>query len=155
MLKDFARDKAAAKPAEELVYNILSSLGYEVENVADQAEYRKRGDIKVILPLGEVFVDVKHDKRIADTYNILCEVENYIIDDCYTIDGDMRKNYDYMAIVSVEAGKIYFLDFKVLQQIYRKGEYKEIKHADQITICYLLPLGVARKYGAIKGVIEI
>ncbi len=47
MLKDFNRDREAAKPAEELVYNLLSSLGYDCKNVADDRESYFKGDIRI------------------------------------------------------------------------------------------------------------
>ena len=52
MLKDFFKDLALAKPAEELVLNTLSNLatGYCFENVSDIKRYRYKGDIKVTNP---------------------------------------------------------------------------------------------------------
>jgi hypothetical protein len=73
---------------------------------------------------------VKRDRRIADTYNILCEVSSYVPSEGYTMDGDMKKDYEYMAIVSNEAGKIYFIDFDILKQIYTKGSYREISNGE-------------------------
>ena len=108
MLNSFNRDKELGKTAEELVFNLLSSLGYSCENVAEQKQYRRKGDIKITLEDGtETFVDVKRDRRIADTGNILCEIESYVPNEGYTMDGDMLKEYEYMAIVSLEAGKVY------------------------------------------------
>lgn len=42
----------------------------------------------------------------------------------------MSGDSDYYAVVSMEEQKIYILDFKKLQSIYRKGEYKIINHPD-------------------------
>lgn len=156
MLYNFEFDKKIGKTAEDLVFNLLSALGYTCENVAEQKQYRRKGDIKITLADGtETFVDVKCDRRIADTYNILCEEESYIPNEGYTMDGDMRKEYEYIAIVSYEAGKVYFIDFSILKQIYKKGDYRELNNGEQINYCYLLPLGIASKYGAVKGVVKI
>lgn len=36
MLNNFNRDKEFGKTAEDLVFNLLSALGYDCENVAEQ-----------------------------------------------------------------------------------------------------------------------
>jgi hypothetical protein len=36
MLNSFSSDKKIGKAAEDLVFDLLSSLGYKCENVADQ-----------------------------------------------------------------------------------------------------------------------
>lgn len=46
------------------------------------------------------------------------------------MDGDMRKEYEYIAIVSYEAGKVYFIDFNILKQIYKKGDYRELNNGE-------------------------
>ena len=57
----------------------------------------------------------------------------------------MESDYDIYTIVSESERKIYVLDFKELKRIYRRGEFKQINHPAQITYCYLLPLGLAKK----------
>ena len=103
MLRDFYKDLALAKPAEQLVLNTLSSLapGYIFDNVSEVKEYRYKGDIKVTTPEGrEIFLEVKDDSRIADTGNVLCEYRNYIKDGDYFIKGNMCSDYDFYCIVS-------------------------------------------------------
>ena len=73
MTFEFFRDLEAAKPAENLVYNYLLSIGLEVENVSDNPLYYSKGDLKITLPTGTIFVDVKDDRRIAKTGNVFAE----------------------------------------------------------------------------------
>ena len=73
MTFEFFRDLEAAKPAENLVYNYLLSTGLEVENVSDNPLYYSKGDLKITLPTGTIFVDVKDDRKIAKTGNVFAE----------------------------------------------------------------------------------
>ena len=152
MLKEFEKDREKAKTAEQIVLNTLKALdtNNQYEDVADDRQYFYTGDIKVTTPDGkEYFIEVKDDSRIADTQNILCEEENYIIDQGYYFKGNMYSNGDIYAIVSQQQKKIYILDYKRLKEIYKKGQYKEIPHRDQITYCYLLELCRAKQWGAL------
>ena len=153
MLKEFYADLAAAKPAEELVRNTLSTLapGYKFEDVSYETKCYYKGDIKAIAPDGtEIYLEVKDDSRIAETRNILCEEEVYFKDENYFHEGNMQSNYDYFCIVSKSEQRIYILDFRKLKELYKdKGEFKIIPHANQDTFCYLLPLHIAKKYGAL------
>ena len=140
-LTTFYRDLEAAKPAEQLVFNLLSSTGYEVEDVSDQPQYYYKGDIKLTSSSGEVFfIDVKDDSRIAETGNVLCEYDVWMKDRDEFIDGDMKKSYDYLAIVSWEEQKVYFIDFHTLKQKYKQGTHVIIKHQAQDTWGYLVQL---------------
>lgn len=157
MLRDFKKDLEAAKPAEELVLRVLEAKTPVClfHNVSDLKQYRYKGDIQIFVPTGTYYyVEVKNDSRIAETHNILCEEEVYYKNDDYYGQGNMCGDSDYYAVVSQAERKIYLLDFKRLQSIYRKGEYKEIKHYDQITYCYLLNLSIANKYGALIEIIN-
>lgn len=158
MVKDFYADLEAAKTAEQLVRNVLANLapGYKFEDVSDVREYYHKGDIKVTTPEGEeIFLDVKDDKRIADTRNVLCEEEVYFKWENYFAPGNMQSDYDYLCIASQSEQQIYILDFRKLKEIYKiKGDFKIIKHADQDTFCYLVPLFKAKKNGALLHTVK-
>ncbi len=158
MLKNFYKDLAAAKPAEQLVLKTLSSLAtdYYFYDVSDIKEYRYRGDIRVINKITnrEYFLEVKNDSRIADTGNVLCEYQNYIKDGDYFIKGNMFSDYDFYCIVSQQQRKIYIIDFSILKANYTKGEHKVIYHYDQDTYCYLLPLLVVKRLGGLIAEID-
>lgn len=157
MIRDFFRDLEAAKPAEQLVLNTLSSLatGWSFTNVSDVKEYRYKGDIKATNDNGQVFfLEVKNDSRIADTGNILCEYRNYIKDGCYYLKGNMLSNYDFYCIVSQQQRKIYVIDFSILQAHYTEGKHRIIEHFDQDTYCYLLPLERVRELGGVIAELE-
>lgn len=65
------------------------------------------------------------------------------------IKGNMYCDSDIFCVVSQQARKIYILDFKRLQEIYKKGEYRVIEHPEQTTYCYLLPIHRAKQWGAL------
>lgn len=126
-LTTFYKDLEAAKPAEQLVLNLLASSGYEVEDVSDIREYYNKGDIKLVLPTGKTFfIDVKDDSRIAETGNVLCEYAVHFKENDYYCKGDMEKDYDILAVVSKGEQKVYFIDFNILKRKYSQGEHKVI-----------------------------
>lgn len=133
MLTEFHKDLEAAEWAEHLVADTFSSLtaGYKFEWVGDQREYRYKGDIKATSADGrEIFIEVKDDSCIATTRNVLCEEENYIKDGDYFIKGNMKSETDVYCVVSAAEHKIYVIDFKVLQGIYKRlGTFTIIRHA--------------------------
>lgn len=137
-MSDFNKDLARGKTAEELVYNLLSSFGLEVENVSDVQRYFYDGDLKIKLDDKEVFLDVKLDTRIAETGNFFIEDTCYNFRKGYEWNGDIYKNYDYVAVVSPQDRMIYFLDWKVVKKNYYKGDYKEIRHDWEMSIGYLV-----------------
>lgn len=152
MLKEFYTDLEKAKAAEEIARNVLSTLApdYNFVDVSYETKCYYKGDIKAIAPNGqEFFIEVKDDSRIADTRNILCEEEVYYKDANYFGKGNMQSDYDIYCIVSKSENRLYILDFNKLKTIYKKGEFKIIPHAQQNTHCYLLPLYIADKYGAL------
>lgn len=152
MVNTFYEDLEKAKAAEVLVCNILSSLdsSRKYELVGAERAYFYRGDIKATDKQGnEIFIEVKDDSRIADTGNVLCEEEVYYKQHDYYGKGNMQSNYDIYAVVSKQRREIYIISFERLKQIYRKGEYKEIKHPQQITYCYLLNLATIKKLGGL------
>lgn len=158
MLRDFKRDLENARGAEFLTLSLLEKLtnDYEFYDMTQDRSWRYKGDIKAVCKAtGKVIgIDVKDDSRIAETKNILCEEENYIKDGGYFIKGNMQSDYDVIAIVSQPERKIYFIDFEILKQNYKKGEFRIIKHYDQDTYCYLLPIGIIKKRGGLIAAIE-
>ena len=155
MLTNFQKDLAKAKQAEELVAQLLRAQGYTIEDVSNERKYYSIGDLKIILPSGEErFIEVKNDSRIHETYNILCEEENYFKNECYYSKGNMYSDYDIYCVVSQPARKIYFIDFSVLRRIYKQGTFKVIPHTQQDSYCYLLELYQLKKNGGILGVLN-
>lgn len=158
MLRDFKKDLENARAAEMLTLQLLENLtdDYDFYDMTNDRSWRYKGDIKAVSKAtGKLIgIDVKDDSRIAETRNILCEEENYIKDGDYFIKGNMQSEYDVMAIVSQPERKIYFIDFEILKQNYKKGEFRVIKHFDQDTYCYLLPIGIIKKRGGLIAAIE-
>lgn len=150
MVSNFKKDLAAAKEAEQIVKEAIAAANYEVLDVSEQRQYYHTGDLKIILPNGERYVEVKDDSRIADTQNILCEEEVYYKETNQFVKGNMYSNYDIYAVVSKQQRMIYFFDFKRLKEIYKKyGMYKIINHPEQYSECYLLELCRAKQFGAL------
>lgn len=157
MLKDFNKDLEKGKRAEKIVLDTLSNLTDEFAfaDVSDKRECFYRGDLMAWnADFRTFFLEVKNDSAIAKTGKILCEEEVYYKTADYYGKGNMQSNSDFYIVVSEEEKKMYILDFKVLQKIYRKGEFKEIKHPQQITYAYLLDLWIARKHGALLATID-
>ena len=158
MLTNFYRDLEEGKEAEQIALQVLSNLysSWQLEDVSDIKECRYLGDIKAThLPTGKVqYIEVKNDKVIGNTKNILCEEENYIKETNSYIKGNMSGKGDIYAIVSQPERKIYILDYKVLREIYKKGEFKVIPHTQQITYCYLLELCRAKQWGALIDIVN-
>lgn len=156
MIKQFYTDLENAKAAEKLVRDTLASLapGMKFKWVGDQPEYFYKGDI---IAYGEdkmYFIEVKDDSRIADTGNVLCEERVFFREGNYYQKGFMYNDYEIFCVVSQPERKMYFIDFKVLQQIYKKGEYKEIHHPQQYSECYLLELCRIKQFGGLIKVLS-
>ena len=152
MLDNFPSDLEKGKTAEAIVLNTFSMLtsDYKFVDVSNDVEYYYKGDIKAIAPSGkELYIEVKNDSRIGDTKNILCEDEVYYKESDYYAKGNMHNESDYYCIVSEPERKIYVLDFKKLQSIYRKGQYKEFNHPQQKTYGFLLELCRAIQWKAL------
>lgn len=158
MLDNFKRDLAIGKRAEVIVYDLLSSLaiGYDIEDVSNNCLFYYSGDLKAIDKSSgkEYFLEVKNDSRIADTGNVLCEVEVYYKNAGYYGKGNMDNDSDIYTVVSEIDSKVYFIDFNILKKIYKYGEYKEIEHRQQITYCYLVPIGLIKKMGGLIAVVD-
>ena len=155
---EFQRDLEAARGAEILVRDVFSRLtdDYTFEDVAAERSFFYRGDIRAIRKVDgkEIYIEVKDDSRIADTGRILCEEEVYFKYIDYYSAGNMQSDYDIYCVVSQSERKIYILDFKVLQKVYTKGEFKVIPHSKTDTYCYLLDICEARRLGALIQVLE-
>lgn len=152
MLSNFKDDLKLGRNAEYLVKRVLSELAvqYAFEVVGDQPEYYYKGDIIATGEDGsQTMIEVKNDSRIADSGNILCEEEVLYKDSGRIAKGNMHCESDIYCVVSEQARKIYILDFKKLQEIYKKGEYRIINHPEQTTFCYLLPIHRAKQWGAL------
>ena len=152
MLENFEKDLAEGKEAELIALGILAdqTTQYNFTWVGDLRECRYKGDILATAADGtEYYIEVKNDKDIATTGNVLCEDENYIKESGRFIKGNMWNDTDYFAVLSQQDRKLYILDYKKLQSIYRKGEFKIIPHRDQDTYCYLLDLARAKQWGAL------
>lgn len=150
MLSKFKEDLAAAKEAEQIVKEAIAAANYKVLDVSEDPQYYHTGDLRIILPSGERFVEVKDDSRIADTRNILCEEEVFYKESGRLVPGNMHSNYDIYAVVSKKEKLIYFFDFSKLKEIYKRfGTYKTINHPEQYSNCYLLEMCRAKQFGAL------
>jgi hypothetical protein len=139
-----------------LVKDVLSSLcdSYNFCLVGCQREYYHKGDIKATAADGsEVFIEVKDDSRIADTGRVLCE-EKVFFNNGHEQEGFMHSDYEIFCIVSQPERKMYFIDFDVLKNIYKKGEFKLLHHPEQYSECYLLELCHVKKYGGLIKVLS-
>lgn len=151
MLSKFKEDLAAAKPAEQIVKRVIAAANIEVLDVSEDPQSYHKGDLLITLPTGEQrYVEVKSDSRIADTKNILLEEEVFYKESRRLVLGNMHSDYDIYAVVSCETREIYFFEFSILKQIYKRyGTYKTIHHAEQYSNCYLLELCRAKQFGAL------
>lgn len=157
MVSNFWSDLAQARSAEDLVREVFSRLTdkYTFKDVANQREYFHKGDIKATTADGrEVFIEVKNDSRIADTHNLLCEEENYFHDSGEWAKGNFYSDYQIYCVVSAAERKIYVMDFSILKQHYKSGQWKQIKHYEQTCYCYLCPLGNVRSWGAMIAEVD-
>lgn len=157
MLSDFQSDLAKGKRAEQLVKEVFASLTdeYIFEDVSDKPEFYYSGDIRAISKTdGSIFIlEIKNDEVIHETKNILCEEEVYYKESDYYGKGNMSSNGDIYCIVSEVERRIYVLDYKRLKEIYKRGYYKAINHAQQVTYCYLLEICRAKQWGALLTVV--
>lgn len=157
MVSNFWSDLAQARKAEDLVREVFANLTdkYTFVDVANQREYFKKGDIKAVAADGrEVFIEVKKDSRIADTHNLLCEEENYFHSTGEWIKGNFYSDYQIYCVVSEAERKIYVMDFSILKQHYKSGQWKQIRHWEQTCYCYLCPLGNVRAWGAMIAEVD-
>lgn len=97
MCNDFYRDLKAAKPAELLTLKTLSAAApqWDFKHIGEDKKYYSIGDIKAInRDSGEVvYIEVKDDKAIWKTHNVLCEEQNYFYDSREYKKGNMYSDY--------------------------------------------------------------
>lgn len=157
-MSQFQKDLAQAKYAEQLVREIFEALttDYAFEDVSNDREYFYQGDIKATAweDGREILIEVKDDSRIHQTHNVLCEDEVYYKDCDYYQKGNMHNKCDIYVVVSQADQKIYVIDFKILQNNYKRGEYRVIEHPTQASYCYLCGLAAIKSWGALIDVIE-
>ena len=157
MVTGFWEDLLNAKKAEDTVREEFSKLtkDYTFYDVSSQREYFHKGDIKAVAADGrEIFIEVKCDSRIAETQNILCEEEVLYFDSGELRKGNFYSDYEIYCVLSKDERKIYVMDFSKLKAHYKSGKYKNIKHWDQITYCYLCSLDDVRSWGAMIAELE-
>ena len=157
MLKKFSGDLRRAKVGERIVMQVLQSVygnDYDFNDVSDNKEYWHKGDIEIVRDGKTKYLDVKMDSRIAQTGNILCEDEVYFVESDSYQPGCIHSDYDYLAIISVEAKRIWIVDNHELQQHYKEGREFACRHEEQTTYGYLFPLYRAKTYGMIKAIID-
>ena len=151
MVTNFFHDLAQAQTAEVLVAETLSGLtkDYQFINVGNQRAYFHKGDIKAVGADGrEIMIEVKKDSRIGQTHNLLCEEEVYYFDTNSFAKGNFYSDYEIYCVVSESERKMYFMDFSILKKHYKSGTWKQIRHYDQTTYCYLCSLSKVRSWGA-------
>lgn len=152
MIKQFWLDLEDARKVEDLVKETFSNMTneYTFEDVSKERQYFHKGDIRATAADGrQIYIEVKNDGRIADTGNVLCEEENFFYDSGAYVKGNFYSDYEIYCVVSQEERKIYVMDFKVLKANYKKGEFKAIRHPEQISYCYLLPLYIVKRYNGL------
>lgn len=158
MVSNFKSDLAKAKNGEAIVLDVLrhTTDNYEFNDVSDDKAYYYKGDIAAHDNSWNMdyYLDVKMDSCIARTCNILCEEKVYYKYDNYYGKGNMQSDYDYLAIISVEAQRIYIIDFAELKKHYKEGRYYVKDHGEQITYGTLFPLSKAWKYNMVEAVIS-
>lgn len=158
MSKQFQIDLQKARVVEELVADVLTSVasGWTFELVGDQPQYFHKGDIIATAANGEKhFIEVKNDSCIAESGNVLCEEENYFKSGGYYSKGNIYSDYEIYCVVSQQERKMYFIDFKVMQQIYKRcGDYCYKNHWEQISYFYLLPLHRIKQFGGLIKVLN-
>lgn len=152
MINNFFTDLEKAKDAEKLVKDTFQRLAPNSSFIAvgDKKEYYHKGDVLCVYPDGkEICIEVKDDSVIATSGRVLCEDRVYFKEQDYYQKGNMYCDTDVYCIVSKSEKLIYVIDFKTLKQIYKQGEFKIIRHAQQDTHCYLLDLCRLKQQGAL------
>ena len=156
---DFWNDLNAAKKVEQKALEVFQGLtaDYRLIDVSDNKQYYHKGDLMAIGADGtQYMLEIKADSRIHETGNVLCEEENFWYDSGTYSKGNMYSDYQYYCVVSEAARKIYVIDFKVLQDNYKKANHRFIKipHNDNDCYCYLFPIGELKQLGGIITVVE-
>lgn len=152
MIRNFEKDRQAAKEAENIVLNFLT-IGlphYRFEDISESIGCLLRGDIVAYCGDIQVYIEVKDDKRIAETKRVLVEDAVY-----YHSSGNLKKyesTADIYAVVSRSENKIYFFNHEKLKKLSKFAPSRTIPHEDQTTYCNLVDLDSARRTKALIGV---
>lgn len=158
MTKQFREDLKKAKYSERVVLEVLRNCSddWYFFDISDFDYCHLLGDIEAwSLEAGSVYIDTKCDGLIHRTGNILAEDKIIFKYNGTAEKGFMQKcQYDYMAIISIPAKKIYIIDFRLLKKYYKSGAPIVSEHEEQDTHGYLFPLWKARDYGILKMVIH-
>lgn len=157
MLINFNEDKKIGKIGENIALKTLSANypEYKFIDVSENRKDRYKGDILAtdIATGKQFYFEVKNDSRIAETGNIFCEEESYIVNEDRYISGAMQNDNDYYCVVSEAQRQIYIFDFRILKQIYKSGSFRQVNRSDQITYAYVLPIGTAKRHEALKKIL--
>ena len=157
MVNNFWSDLAQAQKVEQLALDVFASLtdSYTFYNVSGEREYFHKGDLIAIGADGrKVFLEIKDDSRIGETHNLLCEEQLYFHERNEWRKGNFYSDYQIYCVVSQDLRKIYIMDFAKLKAHYKSGKWKQIKHEEQTTYCYLCSLEDVRSWGAMIAEIE-
>lgn len=159
MVSNFYKDLRKAKIGEKIAMAILKDVygnHYTFEDVSEDKQCWHLGDIRATRHIDNAvkYIDVKMDSRIAQTRNILCEEAVYYVHNDETKPGCITYPYDAIAIVSVQAKRIWIIDYHMLQEHYKEGKKYTRQFEEQTTSGYLFPLTKAQSYGMIKAVID-
>ena len=152
MLSNFEKDRLAAKEAEQIVLNFLSTglPQYQFKDVSESRGCLLRGDIVAYLDNMQLFIEVKDDSCIATTHNVLVEDAVY-----YHSSGNVQKyqsSSDVYTVVSKEERKIYFFNHEKLKKLAKFAPARTIVHEEQTTYCNLVSLDDTKRTGAFLGV---
>lgn len=150
MMKQFYEDLEKSKFAEVLVKETFEAMTdkYIFEDVSNIPYYYHKGDIKATAASGkEIMIEVKADSCIHSTSNVLLEDESYFEDTDEWRLGNVHSFYEIYVVVSAAERKMYVMDFSILKQHYKEGEFKVIEHGYQTNYVYLLPLCRVRQWG--------
>lgn len=160
MVDNFYTDLEKAQEIEKAVAARLEELtdNYSFYWIGDQKEYYHKGDIVAVdKATGEkIFIEVKGDTRIGETGNVLLEDEVYYKQNNNQVPGNLHSDYQIYCVVSEDTQQMWFMDFEKLKGLAERfGEYKVIRHPQQITFALLVPLHRIKQFGALVAKVKI
>ena len=122
-------DWERGKRAEQIVLDLLSTKTdeYNFYDVSNNAAHYTQGDIFALGENEAYYIEVKNDSKIGQTENVLCEDEVYIKDLDHYEPGNMTCGCDIYCVVAEDTREIYFFDFKVMKEIYKRYGQQYIK----------------------------
>jgi len=128
---------------EVMVIDYLTYLGFEVNDLENDIKLQRKGQDLIV---NGVRIEIKHDRRIADTGNIFAEWSNERPN--YIEKGWLQKSQaDYLFILSTD-NRLYILEMQQLKAIMpQAGRY--IRFPNKIdggySTAYTLPIAKADK----------